>query len=265
MKGRDMCLYRQKRAYDVIVITEFLLGMMCFIYYFLCAKIYGTKVSILYLWLIAGNILVLKAMSVWLFWGKCGKVFKGLSRGFDICVGVVLLLILTFSVSVVSGMKEKAKPDCDYLIVLGAAVYGAQPSEVLQRRIDSAYEYLQNNPGTKVVGTGGRGAEGKLSEGECIAMELQKMGIAPDRILYEDKSATTVENMKYALEKIPDAPGSIAVVSSGFHIFRSKYILSCYTDAEVYGVAASGISLLTPHYVVREFVVFVVDGVMGNY
>ena len=255
----------RKHLYDIIVIIEFLLGIFCLGYYFLCAKIYGTKVSILHLWLIAGGVLVMKAMSFWLFRKKYGRVFKVLSKGFDICVGVVLLLVLTFSVSVISGMREKGKPNCDYLIVLGAAVYGTQPSEVLQRRIDAAYEYLQNNPGTKVVGTGGRRSEGELSEGECIAMELQKMGISLDRVLFEDRSSTTVENMKFALEKIPDDPGSIAVVSSGFHIFRSKYILSRYTDAEVYGVAASGISLLTPHYVVREFVVFVVDAVMGNY
>lgn len=260
-----MLLHRKKNLYGIIVIIEFLSGIIFLIYYLLCATIYGTKVSILYLWLIAGSVLVLKAVSFWLFCKKCGRGFKVLSKGFDICVGMALLLILTFSVSVISGMREKGKPNCDYLIVLGAAVYGTQPSEVLQRRIDAAYEYLQNNPGTRVVGTGGRGGEGELSEGECIAMELQKMGIAPDRVLFEDRSSTTVENMKFALEKIPDNPGSIAVVSSGFHIFRSKYILSRYTDAQVYGVAASGISLLTPHYVVREFVVFMVDAVLGNY
>lgn len=260
-----MCSHRRKSPYDIIVVIEFLLGIIFLLYYFLCAKIYGTKVSILYLWLIAGGVLVLKAVSVWLFGGKCSKVFKVLSQCFDICIGVVLLLILTFSVSIISDMREKGKPGCEYLIVLGAAVYGTQPSEVLQRRIDAAYEYLQNNPGTKVIGTGGRRAEGELSEGECIAIELQRMGIASDRILYEDESATTVENMRFALEQISDAPGSIAVVSSGFHIFRSKYILSRYTDAEVYGVAASGISLLTPHYVVREFVVIVVDTILGNY
>lgn len=260
-----MLSHRQKNPYDIIVIIEFFLGIIFLIYYLLCATIYGTKVSILRLWLIAGIILILKAVSVWLLDKRCGKFFKLLSKSFDVCVGIVLLLVLTFSVSIISGMWEKGKSGCDYLIVMGAAVYGTQPSDVLQRRIDAAYEYLQNNPGTKVVGTGGRGAEGELSEGECIAMELQKMGIAPDRVLFEDRSSTTVENIKFALDKIPDDSGSIAVVSSGFHIFRSKYILSCYTDAEVYGVAAPGISLLTPHYVVRELVVFVADAVLGNY
>ena len=164
-----MCSHSPKSLYDIIVEIEFLFGIIFLLYYFICATIYGTKVSILYLWMIAGMILVLKAMSVWLLGKRFGKFFKLLSKSFDICVGVVLLLVLTFSVSVISGMREKGKPNCDYLIVLGAAVYGTQPSEVLQRRIDAAYEYLQNNPGTKVVGTGGRSAEGELSEGECIS------------------------------------------------------------------------------------------------
>lgn len=117
-----MCPHRSKSPYDIIVVIEFLLGVIFLLYYFWCEKIYEAKVSILYLWLIAGSALVPKAVSVCIFREKCSKAFKILSQCFDICVGVVLLLVLTFSVSVISGMREKGKPNCDYLIVPGAVL-----------------------------------------------------------------------------------------------------------------------------------------------
>lgn len=99
-----MLSHRQKNPYDIIVVIEFLLGIIFLLYYFICAKIYGTKVSILYLWLITGGVMVMKSVSVWLSRQKCGRGFKVLSKGFDIYVGVLILVILTFSVSMVDAV-----------------------------------------------------------------------------------------------------------------------------------------------------------------
>lgn len=62
-----------------------------------------------------------------------------------------------------------------------------------------------------------------------------------------------------------DEPESIGVVSSGFHIFRAKLILSDYTDATVYGIPATGQNVMTLHYILRELIVLIVDLLLGNY
>lgn len=111
-----------------------------------------------------------------------------------------------------------------------------------------------------MIGTGGRGVNDEISEGMCIAKELEAMGIEKERILYEEKSTTTIENFQYAMEVIPDSPENIVVVSNGFHIFRAKFILSQYTDANIYGIAAPGGGVLLPHYILREYITLIVGG-----
>lgn len=245
--------------------VELTLGILCIAYYFLCVYRAGSGVSVLYIWIIMGSLLVLKgSANIWIFRTKI-RWLRILSGSLDAVGAAILLSVLLFAGFVIRGMNDYAKAGCDYVIVLGAGVNGSRPSEILQRRIDAAFVYLEANPDAKVIGTGGQGIGEAVSEGKCIANELQAMGISADRILYEEKSTTTVENMKFALEVMPDRPHRIAVVSNGFHISRSKLILSNYTNAQIYGIAATGGGLLTPHYILREYVVFLVDLFMGNY
>lgn len=263
------------RIIKVISIIEVVIGILCMAYYGLCAQKFGTGISILYAWLVMGVVLLVKAMLNLLI------THQGIRRfllGLDVLGLMVLVSMLLFAGFVLGDMNEKAPSGCDYVIVLGAAVNGDEPTEILQKRIDAAYEYLVANPNAKVIGTGGRSPEDQLSEGACIAGELEEMGIATERIFYEDRSTTTVENMRFALEVIgqesePSSPEEayeqdgairIAVVSNGFHIFRAKFILSSYTDYEVYGIAATGGGILTPHYILREYVVFIVDTLRAN-
>lgn len=245
--------------------VELLLGILCFIYYITCLAAGGQGISILYVWCILGVLLCILSIIGLAAWRKKTGRIQNILVLFDT---VFILLLITFAVFagfVIRDWKEKADGNCDYIIVLGAAVNGTSPTEVLQKRIDAAYAYLVENEGTKVICTGGQGAGEDISEGQCIARELEKMGISKERILYEDKSTTTVENIRFALEKITDKPQCIAVVSSGFHIFRSKLILRDYTDASVAGISAGETGVFTLHYILREYIVLIVDLVLGNY
>ena len=242
-----------------INLTEIALGILFLIYYAICGISNELAVPILYLWLILGAVLIVKGVAVLLF----GK--QAVFTIFDVVLFVFLSGLIAFSCFVVIGMNDAPDRNCDYVIVLGAEVSGNEPSEVLRQRIDAAYDYLIENENTIAVCTGGLGGGVEISEGECAARELIKRGIPESRIMFEDKSRTTVENFRFALEKITDEPKSIAVVSSGFHISRAKLILSCFTDAEVSGLPATGFGLLTPHYIAREYIVFLIDLCLGNY
>ena len=51
----------------------------------------------------------------------------------------------------------KTRSDLDYIIVLGAHVNGTKLTLALLERVRRALLYLEENPGTKAVLSGGRG------------------------------------------------------------------------------------------------------------
>ena len=54
---------------------------------------------------------------------------------------------------------------------------------------------------------------------------LVDLGIDENRLIVEDKSVNTFENIKFALEKTDKKPSSVMVITSDYHIFRAKFIL----------------------------------------
>lgn len=133
---------------------------------------------------------------------------------------------------VVSDARKSYKEDCEYLIVLGGLVIGADtPSPHLAERISCAAAYLDENKNCFVVPCGGCfRKEQKVSEARIIADRLIQAGVDENRIILEDKSTTTVQNFKFAFEKIRDHSGrdindfKIAFLTSDFHIHRATLI-----------------------------------------
>lgn len=133
---------------------------------------------------------------------------------------------------VVKDAKRGYRENCDYLLVLGGLVTGADtPSPQLVQRIDCAAEYLKENTSCFVIPCGGCfRKEQKVSEAKIIADRLIEKGIEKSRIILEDKSTTTVENFKLAFEVIRNHTqknvneSEIAFLTSDFHIHRATLI-----------------------------------------
>ena len=146
----------------------------------------------------------------------------------SVLIGLAILAAATTSVQIALESSGRCEEACDYLIVLGCAVNGDKPSQMLQYRIDMAYAYLETNPKTQCIVTGGLGADDKISEAQCMFNELTKRGIAPERIWMEDRATNTEENIQFAKkllkEKTGDIPENIGILSSEFHLYRAKEI-----------------------------------------
>ena len=85
---------------------------------------------------------------------------------------------------------------------------------------------------------------------------LIKNGISAQRILKEDKSSSTEENIANSLEIIGenggDITGKIAIVSSEYHLYRAKY-MAREQNAVPVGVAAhTSYPALMINYFIRE-------------
>ncbi len=105
-------------------------------------------------------------------------------------------------------IHQQIPGNADYLIILGARVKGSVPSLSLQYRIDKAAEYLSANKQTVAIVSGGKGPGEEISEAKAMQQGLIAQGIEEARIMMEDKSTTTHENIVFSKELIPDTAAS---------------------------------------------------------
>ena len=240
----------------IIKLTSWVLliaASFCLLYFIYLAVFKGFDDIIVFFWPIAvavfGTSGVIGLLSL-----KKGKLLKAISL---ILVGVILGFVISFSVfainlSVIAGEKPPENAEC--IIVLGAAVHGNVPSRALKQRIDAAYSYLAENPDTVAVCTGGLGPDDAVSEGGCIARELEKMGISKERLFVEDKSESTRENFQFAFEVLGHEPENVVIVSNGFHLRRARLILNESYSGKIYTLAAKT-DIFIIHYTVREYII----------
>ena len=94
----------------------------------------------------------------------------------------------------------KIKNNLDYIIVLGAHVDGTRLSMALLERTRRALQYLENNPDTKAVLSGGQGRGEAVSEAKAMYDYLTGHGISRERLILEERSTNTKENLDFSLE-----------------------------------------------------------------
>lgn len=167
----------------------------------------------------------------------------------------VLLAVLAAVISIFMISAANRPPDGDTtVIVLGCKVRGEEPSLMLRQRIMAAYRYLDQNPSAMCIVSGGQGADELISEAESMKRVLVEHGISEDRIILEDRSTGTDENIRFSLEKMNEygISGSVTIVTNEFHQLRAKLIADKY-GLESYSVSARTSLWLLPTYWLREW------------
>ncbi len=150
-------------------------------------------------------------------------------------VPLVIYLIIVHSLIYHSAKQDPPK-EVDYLIVLGARVRGEMMTKALLFRVEAALEYLQENPNTKVIASGGQGPGEDITEAEAMRRYFVANGIEENRILLEGSSTTTFENLSFSRDMIEDE-ASVAIVSNDFHVYRASIIGKRLDFAEVHTLA----------------------------
>lgn len=167
-----------------------------------------------------------------------------------VAAGVVLLLIIEGMIA--SKFYATAQAGADYVIILGAQWKTSGPSYVLQKRLDKAIEYLNANPETKVIVSGGQGYNEPISEAEGMKGYLEAAGIDPERILTEDASTNTTQNLIYSGELLNRSEDRVVIVTNNFHMFRALAIASKQGYAHAEGLSAGTYPLTVPNNLLRE-------------
>lgn len=123
------------------------------------------------------------------------------------------------------GLEPKANGSNEYAIVLGAQVKkGNIPSLSLQYRLESALAYAIENPHVKLVLSGGQGPDEDIEEAVVMRNFLLENGIAGDRLIVEDQSTSTYENLLFSQELLPDDVDSVTIITSDYHLHRAKLL-----------------------------------------
>lgn len=123
------------------------------------------------------------------------------------------------------GLEPKADGSNEYAIVLGAKVKkGNIPSLSLQYRLEAALTYANENPHVKLVLSGGQGPDEDIEEAVVMQKFLLENGIAEDRLIVENKSTSTYENLLFSQELLPERVTSVTIITSNYHLQRAKIL-----------------------------------------
>lgn len=181
---------------------------------------------------------------------------KNIGKAFTAIVCVLasaVILLAGFETALMVGAAAKDPEPSATVVVLGCRVYGERPSRMMVARLKAAQKYLEENPESCCILSGGQGADEDISEAECMYRYLVNNGISPERLYKEDKSTSTRENLLFSKEII-EREGlneHIAIATNEFHEYRAQKI------AEVLGLESGAVSGVTeiwvvPTYYVRE-------------
>lgn len=181
--------------------------------------------------------------------GTGGKAVFGIVALLAVCVLAVVVIET-------AGMVRAARrhpPENTTAVVLGCSVRGSRPSTILKERMDAAYEYLTENPEAVCVLSGGQGEGEEVSEAECMFRYLTGKGIAEERLLCEDASTTTEENLIFSMQLLEERglSGEITIVTSEFHEYRANQTAE-RLGITSYSTPSSTFFLYLPTYYVRE-------------
>lgn len=170
---------------------------------------------------------------------------------FIIALCVLLLTILKMREIYAAG-KTKISAQ-KVIIVLGCRVRGDEPSLSLIKRVDAAYKFLLFNPESVAILSGGQGKDENISEAQCMQQLLYARGISKDRLILEDRSTSTDENIRFSLEIIEtlDLDRNVAIATSEYHQKRAA------NTCKKYGLNSTPVSsktkwTLLPTFLLRE-------------
>ena len=134
-------------------------------------------------------------------------------------LGVMLLRVTSM------GHDRTAVP-ADAIVVMGAAQYDGVPSEMLERRLQTALALWKAGKAEWLAVTGGKKPGDRFTEAGASAAWLVARGVPEHRILQEGSGRSTWESLSGLKTVLEDSGVRTAVVvTTDWHVARSVYTL----------------------------------------
>lgn len=175
---------------------------------------------------------------------------------------------LLFAIMICAGIAAHHRPRrvMDYIVILGCGIRAdGTPCPLLAGRVDKAVAYAKEleTGGEKpafFVPSGGQGPDEPMSEAQSMRDYLiGTHGIDPERIVMEDRSTTTRENMRFSRDVIERHAGrdvselSVGFSTTNYHVFRG-YVCAHNAGMDVEGMGSKTKYYFWPNAFLREFI-----------
>ncbi|MFD7323612.1 YdcF family protein [Streptomyces sp. NPDC059875] len=176
-------------------------------------------------------------------------------------LGYVSFLFLCFIGYAFLYGRMRLRRDADFVVVLGSGLIGGRRvPPLLASRLErgrEVYESLaaRGERPPVLITSGGQGPDEELPESHAMAQYLVERGFPEDRIVREDRSRTTEENMLFSRELMEEAaPGAeCVIVTNNFHAFRAALTARRVgVNGQVVGSPTA--AYFWPSATIREFV-----------
>ena len=190
---------------------------------------------------------------------------KALIIGVSLLIVAAAVYVIVLSVLMYRAL-DKEPNNSKVVVVLGCQVKKTRPSLMLKRRLDAAKELLESDGELVCVVSGGKGTGEDISEAQCMKEYLVSCGIDEKRIIEEDRSTTTYENLKFTRD-ILDERGlgrDIIIATDAFHEYRASLLAKKLGYSSTSACPAFTKFRYLPTYWVREWIGLTHYFIFGN-
>lgn len=172
-------------------------------------------------------------------------------------LGFYAISFSVFTIWLTGGVEYTASTDHDVVIVFGGGIQVDRISEQALSRLDAAAEYLKQDTDAICIVSGGKAEGNPYSEAFLMKLYLSKLkDIEEHRIIMEDKSKNTWDNIKYSYSKI-ESGKKVLCVSSDYHVKRIDMMLKAQGyEADILGCDVT-FSLKEYSSLVREYMAYI--------
>ena len=148
------------------------------------------------------------------------KAARAMGWLFRIAVVFCTAAIVLFCGKVTIGSLLRTTGPAHSAILLGQGLENGKPSKNLLYRVNTAEKWLKKNPNATVVLAGGNPDGDGKTEAAVMYDLLLERGVAPDRMILEEESENTEENLAAAAKLIPTG-APVMLITSGYHMDRA--------------------------------------------
>ncbi|WP_434297628.1 YdcF family protein [Clostridium sporogenes] len=178
-------------------------------------------------------------------------------------ISYFFMMMFIFAISAAINTYIPKRGKYDYIIVLGSGLIGDRVPPLLASRIDKGIEIykrqLKKGHLSKIIFTGAKGADEKVSEGLAMWKYAKDKGILAENMIIEDQAVNTYENLSNSKKLLEEDYGTrekqyrCIVVTNNFHLFRSLIW------AKIVGLECDGAGSKTKLYfslnaLIREYI-----------
>lgn len=199
-----------------------------------------------------GIFVCLFALFLLVFYKRLSQRGKGWKSFMRTCLGVFCagMLWVGYLTVLMNSYEKTEPPENTNIIVLGAQIFSEDHVSISMRgRLEKAQAYLEENEAAIAFVTGGQGSTEPIPEALAEKKWLEKAGVDPERIIMEDKSSNTRQNISNTLEIAEklDIEPEYGIVTQNFHMFRALKL------AEEMGIKAYPVVAETDFYLFPSY------------